>query len=128
MDYAALAGVVAGLAVILTEQLFPGTVGGGGDSGLARAPLDLRRVEMVKSDTQSPPDCSAALWASTASITMPLISGMEKMRSAREKNSTSPSTFTSGDTLSTAAPRVIRRCVLAVRSRFLYYCSRLQRR
>ena len=39
---------------------------------------------------------------------MPLISGMAKMRSAREKNSTSPNTFTSGDTLSTAAPRVIR--------------------
>lgn len=101
MDYAVLAGVVAGLAVILAEQLFPGTVGGRGDCGLSRAPLDLCCVEMIKSDNQSPPDCSATLWALTASITMPLTSGMEKMRSTREKNSTSPNTFTSGDTLST---------------------------
>ena len=122
MDYAVLAGVVAGLAVILAEQLFPGTVGGRGDCGLSRAPLDLCCVEMIKSDNQSPPDCSAALWALwalTASITMPVTSGMVKMRSTREKNSTSPNTFTSGDTLSTAAPRVIRRCALAVRSLFL---------
>ncbi len=84
MDYAALAGVVAGLAVILAEQLFPGTVGGGGDGRLSRAPLNLCCVKMIKSDTQSPPDCSAALWALTASITMPLTSDMEKIRSARE--------------------------------------------
>ena len=77
---------------------------------MARTSLDLCCVEMIKSDDQLPPDCPVALWALTASITMPLISGMEKMRSTREKNSTSPSTFTSGDTLSTAAPRVIRRC------------------
>ena len=113
MRYAALAGVVAGLAVILAEQLLSRTVGGGGNGGLSRAPLDLCCVEMVKSDCQSPPNCSAALCVLTASITMPLTSVMEKMRSIREKNSTSPSTFTSGDALSTAAPRVIRRCVLA---------------
>ena len=101
MRYAALAGVVAGLTVILAEQLLSRTVGSGGDGGLSRAPLDLCCVEMVKSDCQSPPNCSVALWALTASITMPLISGMEKMRSTREKNSTSPNTFTSGDTLST---------------------------
>ena len=61
MDYAAFAGVVAGLTVILAEQLFPGTVGGGGNGGLACAPLDLCRMEMIKSDTQSPPECSVAL-------------------------------------------------------------------
>ena len=119
MRYAALAGVVAGLAIILAEQLLSRTVGGGGDGGLSRAPLDLCCVEMIKSDCQSPPDCSATLWALTASITMPLTSGIEKIRSTREKNSTSPNIFTSGDTLSTAAPRVIGRCALAVRSLFL---------
>ena len=51
MDYAALAGVVAGFAVILAEQLFPGSVGNECDSGLPRAPLDLGRVEMIKGDT-----------------------------------------------------------------------------
>ena len=101
MGYTALAGVVAGLAVILAEQLLTGAVGGGCDSRLSRAAFDLCCVEMIKSDNQSPPDCSATLWALTASITMPLTSGMEKMRSTREKNSTSPNTFTSGDTLST---------------------------
>ena len=101
MDYAALTGVVAGFAVILAEQLFTGTIGGRCDGGLSCAPLDLCCVEMVKSDCQSPPDCLAALCVLTASITMPLTSGMEKMRSTREKNSTSPNTFTSGDTLST---------------------------
>ena len=83
MRYAALAGVVAGLTVILAEQLLSRTVGSGGDGGLSRAPLDLCCVEMVKSDSQSPPNCSAALCALTASITMPLTSGMEKMRSTR---------------------------------------------
>ncbi len=47
MSYATLAGVVAGLAVILAEQLFPGAVGSGGDGRLARAPLDLGRMEMI---------------------------------------------------------------------------------
>ena len=89
MDYAAFMGVVAGLAVILAEQLFSRTVGGGCDSRLARAPLDLCCMEMIKRDIQSPPDCSAALCTLTASITMPLISGMEKMRSAREKRAES---------------------------------------
>ena len=118
MGYTALVGVVAGLAVILAEQLLPGAVGGRCDGGLSRTPRELCCVKMVKCDSQSPPNCSAALWALTASITMPLTSGMEKMRSTREKNSTSPNTFTNGDTLSTAAPRVIRRCALAVRSFF----------
>lgn len=84
MSHAALAGVVAELAVILAEQLLPGAIGGGSDGGLSGASLDLCRVEMIEGDTQSPPDCSAALWALTASITMPLISGKEEMRSARE--------------------------------------------
>ena len=119
MRYAPLADVVAGLTVILAEQLLTGAVSGGCDGRLSRAALDLCCVEMVKSDCQSPPDCSATLWALTASITLSLISGMEKMRSTREKNSTSPNTFISGDTLSTAAPRVIGRCALAVRSLFL---------
>lgn len=72
MRHAAFAGVVAGLAVILAEQLFPGTVCSRGDGGLSCASLDLCCVKMVKSDDQSPPDCSAALWVLTASITMPL--------------------------------------------------------
>ena len=63
MRYAPLADVVAGLTVILAEQLFPGTVGGGGDGGLSHAPFDLRCVKMKKSDNQSPLNCSATLWA-----------------------------------------------------------------
>ncbi len=47
MDYAALAGVVANLTVILAEQLFSGTVGGRGDGRLSRAPFDLGRVELI---------------------------------------------------------------------------------
>ena len=68
MGHTALAGVVAGLAVILAEQLFTGAVGGGCDGGLPRAPLDLCCVKMVKCDSQSPPDCSTTLWVLTASI------------------------------------------------------------
>lgn len=61
MGHAAFAGVIAGLAIILAEQLFTGTIGGRGDGGLSRTPLNLCCVEMIKSDSQSPPDCSAAL-------------------------------------------------------------------
>ena len=45
-DHAALAGVVAVLAVILTVQLFPSTVGGSSHGGLPRAALDLRHMKM----------------------------------------------------------------------------------
>ena len=45
-DHAAFAGVVADLAVVLAVQLCPGTVGGGRNSGLPRAALDLRYMKM----------------------------------------------------------------------------------
>ena len=45
-DHAALVGVVAVLAVILTVQLFPSTVGGSSHGGLPRAALDLRYMKM----------------------------------------------------------------------------------
>ena len=45
-DHAALAGVVAVLAVILTVQLFPGAVRGSSHSRLPHAALDLRHMKM----------------------------------------------------------------------------------
>ena len=54
-DHAALAGVVAVLAVILTVQLFPGAVGGSSHGRLSRTALDLRHMKMKECDAQSPP-------------------------------------------------------------------------
>ena len=42
----AIVGVVADLAVILAIQFLSGSVGGGRDNRLSRAPLDLGDVEM----------------------------------------------------------------------------------
>lgn len=46
IDHAALTGVVAVLAVILTVQLFPSAVGGSSYGRLPRAALDLRYMKM----------------------------------------------------------------------------------
>ena len=45
-DHAALVGVVADLAIVFAIQFLPGSVGGGRDNRLSRAPFDLGNVEM----------------------------------------------------------------------------------
>ena len=45
-DHAALVGVVADLAIVFAVKFLSGSVGGGRDNGLPRAPFDLGDVEM----------------------------------------------------------------------------------
>ena len=45
-DHAALTGVVAILTVVFTVELFAGTVGGCGNSGLSGAALDSGDMKM----------------------------------------------------------------------------------
>ena len=54
-DHAALVGEVAGLTVIRAVQLLPGAVGGGGDNGLSRTPLDLGDVEVKQGQSTALP-------------------------------------------------------------------------
>ena len=46
-DNAAFAGVVADFTIVFTVKFFPGSIGGGRDNRLSRAPFDLGNVEVV---------------------------------------------------------------------------------
>ena len=77
-DHTAFAGIVADLAVILTVQLFPGTVGGSSHGRLPRAALDLRHMKMKQCDGQLPP-----AWLLTVSVSSLCTSGNTKTCSAK---------------------------------------------
>ena len=61
-DYAALAGVVTVLAVVVAMELLAGTVGSCANGGLSGAALDLGDMEMVQCDGQALP------WSWSASV------------------------------------------------------------
>lgn len=71
MGYAAFAGIIAVLAVVIAVQLFPGAVGGSGDGGLSCTSLDLCFMEMIEGYTPSPPEIIS------------MTAGREKILSAR---------------------------------------------
>lgn len=81
-DHAAFFRVVTVLAAVFAVYLLTGAIGGRCNSGLSCATLDLGYMEMIQSDSQSPPN-AFLLCSLTASMSSPLTSGAAKAFSAK---------------------------------------------